>query len=259
MEGWIKLHRKFLEWEWYSDINTKSLFIHLLLIANREDKTWRGVTIKRGQLVTGLKSLNEGTGLSIQSIRTSLDRLIRTGEINKQSNNLFTVITICNFETYQSVDENTNKQNNIRLTSNQQATNNKQEYKKEKNIIEEYILLVQSLKNLFDLKYFDEKKWHDCIRLLIENDGYKSDEIVKIATWARADNFWSPNFMSLLKLRNKNKDGVKYIDVFKSRMDSEAKKRNGVNGTKGVNDFFKDTDTRFVPDFSNPEVANQKF
>lgn len=36
-------------------------------------------------------------------------------------------------------------------------------------------------------------------------------------------------------------------------------KRNGVNGTKGVNDFFKDTDTRFVPDFSNPEVANQKF
>ena len=44
--GWIKLHRKFLKWEWYSDINTKSLFLHLLLTANHKDKQWQGITVK---------------------------------------------------------------------------------------------------------------------------------------------------------------------------------------------------------------------
>ena len=43
--GWIKLHRKFKEWEWYQDENTKSVFIHLLLDANHKDKKWRGNTL----------------------------------------------------------------------------------------------------------------------------------------------------------------------------------------------------------------------
>ena len=52
MEGWIKLHRKILDWEWYDDINTKVLFLHLLLTANHEEQKWRGKIIERGQLIT---------------------------------------------------------------------------------------------------------------------------------------------------------------------------------------------------------------
>ncbi len=29
-DGFIKLHRKIIDWEWYDDINTKTLFIHIL-------------------------------------------------------------------------------------------------------------------------------------------------------------------------------------------------------------------------------------
>ncbi len=57
MEGWIKLHRQFINWEWYKDINTCKLFLHLILSANHKDKKWRSKMIKRGQLITGRKTL----------------------------------------------------------------------------------------------------------------------------------------------------------------------------------------------------------
>lgn len=41
MDGWIKLHRKLINWEWYQDTNVKVVFLHLLLIANHEDKKWQ--------------------------------------------------------------------------------------------------------------------------------------------------------------------------------------------------------------------------
>lgn len=53
MSGWIKLHRKITEWEWYSDANTFRVFMHLLLTANYEDKRWRNIDVKRGQIITG--------------------------------------------------------------------------------------------------------------------------------------------------------------------------------------------------------------
>lgn len=32
--NFVKLSRKMLNWEWYTDVNTKTLFIHCLLRAN---------------------------------------------------------------------------------------------------------------------------------------------------------------------------------------------------------------------------------
>ena len=36
-EGYIKLFRSMTKWEWYSDTNTKAVFLHLLLNANLEE------------------------------------------------------------------------------------------------------------------------------------------------------------------------------------------------------------------------------
>ena len=46
MNGWIKLHRKITEWEWYTDRNTLAVFLHLLIMANIEDKKYRGYDVK---------------------------------------------------------------------------------------------------------------------------------------------------------------------------------------------------------------------
>lgn len=133
MEGWIKLHRKFLDWEWFQVSDMIKLFIFLLLNANHNDNFWRGIEIKRGQYVTGLKSLSIKTNISEQSLRTYLQRLEKTGEINRQSTNKYSIITICNYDSYQENEKTTNKQTNKQLTNNQQTTNNKQELKNENN------------------------------------------------------------------------------------------------------------------------------
>jgi hypothetical protein len=123
MEGWIKLHRKLLSWEWWDDSKTVHLFIHLLLKANHKANKWRGIELSRGQLVVGLNSLSEQTGISVQSLRTCLKRLEDSGSINRQSNNQRSIITISEYEQYQHDDSETNKQNNKQSTSNQQADN----------------------------------------------------------------------------------------------------------------------------------------
>ena len=109
-EGWIKLHRKLLEWEWYQDPKMVHLFIHLLLLANHEPGKWQGVAVSRGQVITGLKSLQEATGLTIQNIRTCLGKLESTKELTSKSTNRFRVITLCNYEDYQFQELRTNKQ-----------------------------------------------------------------------------------------------------------------------------------------------------
>ncbi len=119
--GFIVLSKKMLKWGWYHDNNTKILFIHLLLTANWEEKEWQGIEIKRGQIITSIGHLAQQANLSIQQVRTSLNKLISTNEITKSTTNKYTIITIKNYRKYQDH----NKQNNIQIT-NEQQTNNKQ-------------------------------------------------------------------------------------------------------------------------------------
>lgn len=101
MEGWVKIYRSILTWEWYSDINVRVLFIHLLLKANHAPKSWRGIEIQAGQLVTSLSRLEQETGLSQKKIRNALKKLEKTGELVTQKGRAYTLITICNYASYQ--------------------------------------------------------------------------------------------------------------------------------------------------------------
>jgi hypothetical protein len=103
--GWVKLHRQMAQWEWYTDANTFRVFMHLLILVNHSDTTWRSITVRRGQVLTGLNRLSVELKLSIQQIRTAIARLVSTGEITNTSTTRYRVITICNYESYQKRDE----------------------------------------------------------------------------------------------------------------------------------------------------------
>lgn len=124
-QGWIKVHRSLLDWEWYDDINTKCLFLHLLLTANHKDQKWRGILIKKGERITSLSKLAEELKIGVQSVRTSLDKLKLTQEVTQYQHTQYTHISINNYDNYQQTNTPTNK----RLTSDQHTTNNKQECK----------------------------------------------------------------------------------------------------------------------------------
>lgn len=144
MEGWIKIHRSLLDWEWYQDTNCVRLALHFLLKANYQPKKWKGIIIDRGQLVTTRGQLSEETGLSEMQIRTAIDKLDNCGFITKSGTRKYTIITVCNYDLYQQAQDgfdNGCQPTDNQQTTSKQPTDNQQitttkEYKKER--IEEY-------------------------------------------------------------------------------------------------------------------------
>lgn len=104
-EGYIKIDRNILRWGWYKDIKTCHLFIHLLIRANYKDCVFMGCKIKRGQLAASCGTLADESGMTIDEIRTGLKHLISTGEVTTQRRSKFLVITILNYNAYQSLPD----------------------------------------------------------------------------------------------------------------------------------------------------------
>ncbi len=158
--GWIKLHRKLLKWEWYDDHNTTRLFIHLLLKASHITKKWRNLIINPGEIKTSTNKLSKEIGLSIQQIRTSLEKLKSTSEITIKSTNKYTVISINSWINHQQ----DNKQSNKQITNGQQTSNKLTPYLKN-------IKNIKNNKNKVLLKSNKDKSNKHLIDILI--DGFK--------------------------------------------------------------------------------------
>lgn len=108
--GYLKLWRKLIDWEWFQDSNTLHLFIYLLIKANYKDGRYMNHDIKKGQVVFGRRSASETTGLTEREIRTSLSRLKSTNEATSKTTSKFSIITLCNFDTYNNELEGNDQQ-----------------------------------------------------------------------------------------------------------------------------------------------------
>ena len=144
MNRWIKLWSKITEWEWYSNGNTFRVFLHLLLNANYQDREWHGTTIKRGEVVTSVRSLSRELKLSIQQTRTALSNLQKTREITIVPTSKWSRIIVENYERYQCSPEATNTQGNTQTNTqpNNQSTHNSTTPIEERSIEEKNITIV---------------------------------------------------------------------------------------------------------------------
>ena len=114
MNGYIKLHRKIKDWEWYKDPITKAVFLELLLRANYHEGRYEGIELQPGQAIFGRKELADCLGITEQNVRTSIKRLKSTKELTTKSTNNLT---------------------NDQPTTNQQLTTSKKLRSKEVNNI----------------------------------------------------------------------------------------------------------------------------
>lgn len=101
MEQWFKVYNKIVRWQWHDTPEMLSMLIHLLAMANYEDRMWHGITVRRGQLVTSLSKLSSMTGISVKSVRTCLKRFEECDCVAIKRTNKYSLITICNYEFYQ--------------------------------------------------------------------------------------------------------------------------------------------------------------
>jgi DnaD/phage-associated family protein len=200
-EPWIKLYRKFTEWEWYSDVNCKVVFLHLLLTANWQAKKWQGITVEVGELVTGREALAEAVGISVQQCRTALKKLVSSEAIEVESTKQFSKIKILNYKSYQNQPttnqaesfENTDVEGsgvseiNQQLTNNQPTTNQRatttEELKNDRNI--EYIdnsgsSSIYNINNIYSESATASAEIEVVFKTYQENIGVLTPRIVEI-------------------------------------------------------------------------------
>lgn len=158
---WISIHRKFKDWQWYKNINVKTVFLHLLLKANYKDNYWKDVLVRRGECITSIEHLSDETGLTIQQTRTALNKLKSTQEITIKTTNKYTLISITKYDFYQDnnkkiTNEVTSNETNDQQTNNKQITTNNKDNKYNNNNI--YINLFNKYtERVRATKWFGEK------------------------------------------------------------------------------------------------------
>lgn len=127
-DGWIKLHRDMLKWGWYSDPNTKAVFLDLLLNAQYEAGEYLGYKLKAGDVIFGRKAAAKRLGLSERNVRTAIKHLKSTSEVTIKVTNKFSIISIVKWNDYQQRDHQSDQQ----VTSKRPASDHIQEVKKER-------------------------------------------------------------------------------------------------------------------------------
>lgn len=240
LNGYIKLHRQFSEWEWYKDINTKTLFIHCLISANFKDAKWQGITIKRGQFTTSLQHLADECGLSVRNVRTSIEKLEKTGEIIVQSTNKYTLITVCKFDVYQNLEafEDSDRQTgdkqptNDRQGTDKLPTNDRQQIEKDKNIEEG----KEEKENYIYLGEF---------RKIEKGEQFRNTELDKNFHFGLFPKEWSENFQNQVLrywryMEDKKGDGWGIIGTITSQL-SAIKAYLKTYAEKDIIEAFEDT------------------
>ena len=138
MSGWIKIYREISQHWIFQDAEKFKWWIDLLLMASHEDcrVMVKGelTPLKRGQLTVSLSFLSARWGRSKEKVLNFLRLLESDHMIERNSDRKSTTITICNYDSYQEVSEQTPTANRpqTRPLSDQSPT----EYKN----VEEYIL-----------------------------------------------------------------------------------------------------------------------
>ena len=174
--GYIRLYRSLLDWEWWSDDNTLKVFLYFLLNANWKESKFRGYDVPVGGLVIGINSLSESLNISVQSVRTAINHLKTTNEITIKSTNKFSIVTITNWDKFQGCEEKSTNKTTSKLTNDQQTTNKQltteEEYKnikKNNNIfirptLEEVRAYCEERNNSVDpetfINFYESKGWY---------------------------------------------------------------------------------------------------
>ncbi|MDI1318103.1 hypothetical protein [Flavobacterium sp.] len=145
--GFVKLPRAILEWEWYDHPDVFRVYIHLLIKVNYAPAKWRGIEILVDEHITSVNKLSNELMMSEFKIRESLSKLEKTGILKKTSTNKFTKLKLINLGFHdKSIDPNLKQiQHPI---ADQSQTNRKQtttnNNNKEKKEIEERIEIFKN-------------------------------------------------------------------------------------------------------------------
>ncbi|HGL5398114.1 TPA: DnaD domain protein [Staphylococcus aureus] len=130
MTGWISIDRSIQNHWLFKEKRTFSKFeawIYLLMEANHSKAKVpignRIVTVERGQRLTSILTLSDLFNWSRFKVKTFLDLLESDGMLEVKTTSKYTLITIVNYDFYQSEQGRNQHQNDIKPTSKQHQSN----------------------------------------------------------------------------------------------------------------------------------------
>ncbi len=138
MIGWIKLHRKLLDNPIFDNPNLLRVWMWCLLKASHDNyKQMVGlqvIDLEPGQFVTGRFKGSDELKINPSTFYKYLKTLERLQMIRLSSNNKMTIVSIENWERYQTKDSQEYQQNNNKITTKEQQNNTNKNGKNIKNI-----------------------------------------------------------------------------------------------------------------------------
>lgn len=268
MEGWLKLYRKIRDWEWYKDINTKTVWLDLLVTANIRDCTYKGQVVPRGSLLTTYDDIAYATGLTKDEIRTAFKHLRASHTITTRKLLNKMLVTLCNFEDYQESESMKSHTITTRLSPDFpdgshtvptpiEGEGKEGEEDKKKNI---HVVVSAREKDLGDLAAHYSKVISSNFSPAIVSDleGYMDHMDLAVITDAmdRAadENKRSWSYVNGI-LRNRKQNGIKTMaDV--ARADEERRQR--VEAEKAKRSMGRNFTPQSVPAPDHSEIERRK-
>ncbi|MBU2701116.1 hypothetical protein Ga0466249_002227 [Sporomusaceae bacterium BoRhaA] len=272
MPGWIKLYRVLIEkaiWTCSTPEHCKIL-ITLLMMANHEEKQWiwkgKKFEAKPGQFVTSLESIRKkcGKGVSTQNVRSALEKFKNLEFLTYEATKTGRLVTIVNWRSYQSKEDESNKDSNKRVTNDQQTSNkepttNKNVIKKEckndkKNTLGDYTTnpdLIDSINGFVSMRKSIKKPMTDrAINLMLKkltklsgNDDLKKVEILNQSIMGSWTDIYELKQQKLFENKSYSKNqSVDTINDFFTRRSDKAEHRGFDTETAGNGGDFETID-----------------
>jgi len=141
--GWVKDWRKDDDWRWHPlnmdrPFTEYEAFKDLIKLANHETRlvpfNGQYVTIQRGQYLTSQAKLAKRWKWSRTTVHRYLKSLKSNREADLKANSSFTLITICNYDIYQSTEEPLRNSDETPMKRKQNTSGHKQELKEFKKL-----------------------------------------------------------------------------------------------------------------------------
>ncbi|CDQ39516.1 hypothetical protein [Virgibacillus salexigens] len=234
MQGYISLHRKLMENPIWADPNYLKLWIYCLFEATHKEREQlvgnQMVKLERGQFITGRYSLSEDMNRGVKP-KQKLDKLTwwrhlnnleKFGMLNIKSTNKYSIVTIVNYDVYQSnqhktEQDNEHQMNNKRtsdehhLNTNNNVNNGNNKKNSPKQVYDETSIYYQLAEYFLDKirnnnpehKTPNMQTWSDDIRKMMELDKRSEKQIKYLMDWVQKDDFEMSNVLSPSKLRKR--------------------------------------------------------
>ncbi|MCF3942177.1 Replication protein O [Oceanobacillus alkalisoli] len=223
MSGWIKLHRKLLTSNIFQNEKLLKVFTYCLLKATHTDHQQmvgkQKVALEPGQFVFGRRKAALELDMKESTVRDYMKVLKDDNVIAISPTNKFSVVSIVNWEIYQSRETDDRQQSDSKPTTEGQQNDTNKNVKNDKNEKNNKKTSRPKLKfethhlKLAELLFKKVKEnnpaakepnletWANTFRLMMERDERAGKEIQDLILWSQGHHFWYKNILSADKLR----------------------------------------------------------